>query len=86
MTDISSITSSVGTAISKQTADLGKAVDATGKSFADTLSKVGTTLGVKPKTGFVAGPTYEANTLAGKTRAAFNNVVNATESALHIKP
>ncbi|SDT35632.1 hypothetical protein [Bradyrhizobium canariense] len=83
MTDISSITSSVSATIS---ADLGKVANATKKSFADTLSKVQSTITGKPQTGFVAGPTYEANTLTGQTKAAFNNAVNATKSALHIKP
>jgi hypothetical protein len=84
MTDISSIASTVTSAISKQTAELGKAADATGKSFADTLSRVETTIGLKPKTGFTAGPTYEANTLTGQTKAALNNAVNTLKSALHI--
>ena len=56
----------------------------TNKSFADTLSKVETTIGLKPKTGFTAGPTYEANTLTGQTKAALNNAVNTVKSALHI--
>lgn len=86
MTDLSSITSSVSAAISKQTAEIGKAADAARNSFADALFKVETTVGIKPKTGFTAGPTYEANTLTGQTKAAFNNAVNATKSALHIKP
>jgi hypothetical protein len=47
---------------------------------------VPTAIGIPPKTGFVAGPTYEANTLAGQTKAAFNNTLNATKSVLHIKP
>jgi hypothetical protein len=84
MADIASIASSVTSAISRQTADLGKAADATKKSFAETLSKVETTVGLKPKTGFTAGPTYEANTLTGQTKAALNNAVNTVKSALHI--
>ncbi len=84
MTDISSIASTVTSAISKRTAELGKVADAAGKSFADTLSKVETTIGLKPKTGFTAGPTYEANTLTGQTRTALNNAVNTVKSVLHI--
>ena len=84
MTDIASIASSVTSAISRQTAELGKAADATKKSFAETLSKVETTVGLKPKTGFTAGPTYEASTLTGQTKAALNNAVNTVKSALHI--
>ena len=62
--------------ISKQTAELGKAADATKKNFADTLVQGQTTIGLKPKTGFTAGPTYEAKTLTGQTKAAINNAVN----------
>jgi hypothetical protein len=84
MADIASIASSVTSAISRQTADLGKAADATKKSFAETLSKVETTVGLKPKTGFTAGPTYEASTLTGQTKAALTNAVNTVKSTLHI--
>jgi hypothetical protein len=84
MTDIASIASSVTSALSKQTAELGKAADATKKSFAETLSKVETTVGLKQKTGFTAGPTYEASTLTGQTKAALNNAVTTVKSALHI--
>jgi hypothetical protein len=86
MTDISSITSSMSAVFSKQTAALGKAADATRQSFAHALSNVEVSVGLRPKTGFTAGPTYEANTLAGQTKAAFNSAVNATKTALHIKP
>jgi hypothetical protein len=84
MTDISSIASSFTSTISKQTAQLGKAADATRKNFGDVLSKVETTIGLKPKTGFTAGPTYEASTLAGQTKAALGNAAKAVKSALHI--
>ena len=86
MTDISSVASSAVTFVTRQAADLNKAAGATATSFANVLAKVPTAVGIPPKTGFVAGPTYEANTLAGQTKAAFNNTLNATKSALHIKP
>jgi hypothetical protein len=86
MTDLSSITSSISSSLSKQTAAIGQAANATQKSFAHTLSQVEVAVGLKPKTGFTAGPTYEAQTLAGQTKAAFNHAVNATKAALHIKP
>ncbi|HVX76633.1 MAG TPA: hypothetical protein VHB49_10920 [Bradyrhizobium sp.] len=86
MTDLSSITSSISSTLSKQTAAIGKAANATQTSFAHTLSQVQVAVGLKPKTGFVAGPTYEANTLAGQTKAAFNHAIDATKAALHIKP
>jgi hypothetical protein len=86
MTDISSVTSSAAAMVARQTANLNKAASAATTSFANTLSKVQTAIGVKPKTGFTAGPTYEAGTLVGQTKAAFNNTIDAAKSVLHIKP
>jgi len=86
MTDLSSITSSVSSTLSRQTATVGKAANAAQTSFAHTLSQIEVAIGVKPKTGFTAGPTYEATTLSGQTKAAFNQAINATKAALHIKP
>jgi hypothetical protein len=86
MTDISSVASSAVTFVARQAADLNRAAGATATGFANVLAKVPTAIGIPPKTGFVAGPTYEANTLAGQTKAAFNNTLNATKSVLHIKP
>ena len=87
MSDISlsSIVSSTASAVGKQVSNLNNAASATGASFTNALNKVQTAVGVKPKTGFTAGPTYEANTIAGQTKTAFNNTVNATKSLLHIK-
>lgn len=84
MTDISSIASSAAAAVSKQTAELGKAAGAARTSFADALSKVQSTIQGKPETGFTSGATYEAGTLAGQTKAAFNNTISSAKSALHI--
>ena len=86
MTDLSSVTSSAVAIITKPVTALNTAASAASTSFANTLSKVQTTIGLKPKTGFSAGPTYEANSLSGQTKAAFTNTVNATKSALGIKP
>jgi hypothetical protein len=86
MTDISSVTSSAAAMVAKPFTELNKAAGAATTSFASTLSKVQTAVGVKPKTGFTAGPTYEAGTLAGQTKAAFNNTLDAAKSVLHIKP
>ena len=87
MSDISlsSIVSSTASAVGKQVSNLNNAASATGASFTNALNKVQTAVGVKPKTGFTAGPTYEANTIAGQTKTAFNNTVSATKSLLHIK-
>jgi hypothetical protein len=86
MTDLSSVTSSAAAMVAKPFTELNKAASAATTSFANTLSKVQTAVGVKPKTGFTAGPTYEAGTLAGQTKSAFNNTIDATKSLLHIKP
>ena len=87
MSDVSSISSSLQTFIGRQIDDLNKAKAATSASFANVLHNVETAVGLRPKTGFTtSGATYEANTIAGKTKAAFNDALNATKSALHIKP
>jgi hypothetical protein len=86
MTDISSVTSSAAAMVAKPFTELNKAASAATTSFANTLSKVQTAVGVKPKTGFTAGPTYEAGTVVGQTKAAFNSTLDAAKSALHIKP
>ena len=86
MTDLSSVTSSATAMIAKPYTELNKAASAATTSFASTLAKVQTAVGVKPKTGFTAGPTYEAGTLLGQTKAAFSNSLTATKSALGIKP
>jgi hypothetical protein len=87
MSDISlsSIVSSTTAAVGKQVSNLNNAASATTASFASALNKVQTAVGVKPKTGFTAGPTYEAGTITGQTKAAFNNTISATKSVLHIK-
>ncbi len=85
MSDISSVSSSATAFIAKQTADLNKAAGAATASFASTLSKVQRSVGLGPKTGFTAGPTYEAGTLTGRTKAVFNSALDATATALHIK-
>jgi hypothetical protein len=86
MTDLSSITSSTTSFIANQTAQIGKAAVDAKNSFATALNRAQTTIGIKPKAGFTAGPTYEATTLTGQTEAAFRNTINAAKSALHIKP
>jgi hypothetical protein len=86
MTDLTSVTSSAAAFVSQQTTALTKAAGSATTSFAATLSKVQTTIVGRPKTGFTAGPTYEAGTLTGQTKAAFNNTINATKSVFGIKP
>jgi hypothetical protein len=83
MSDTFSVTPSTSTFIDRKVADLKRAQQATTASFASALHHVETAA----RTGFTtSGATYEANTLAGRTRATFNNALDATKSALHIKP
>jgi hypothetical protein len=87
MSDTSAVTSSASAFIDRQVADLKRAREATATSFASALHSVETAIGLRAKTGFTtAGPTYEANTLAGRSKAAFNHALDVTKSALHIKP
>ena len=86
MTDLSSIASSTTSFIANQTAQIGKAAVDAKNSFAAALNRAETTVGIKPKAGFIAGPTYEATTLTGQTQAAFKKTINAAKSALNIKP
>ena len=90
MTDLSSITSSATSFAANQTARLSKAAGDAKDSFATALTRTETTLGLKPKAGFTAGPTYEATTLTGQTKAALNKTVsltiNAAKSVLNIRP
>ena len=83
MSEISSVTPSAAAIVARKAADLNKAANA---SFASALSKVQYAVGLGPKTGFTAGPTYEAHTLAGQAKTVFNNALSSTKTALHIKP
>jgi len=85
MTDLSSITSSAAAFVANQTAQIGKAATDAKNSFAAALTRVETTVGLKPKAGFTAGPTYEATTLTGQTKAAITSTANAAKSAFNIK-
>ena len=87
MSDISQVTSSIGAFVGRQIDDLNKAKAATSASFANALHNVETAVGLRPRTGFTtSGATYEANTIAGRTKAVFDDALGATKAALHIKP
>jgi hypothetical protein len=85
MTDISSVASSAAAFVAKQTAQLDNAMGAAKASFTQALSKVESGLSGKPRTGFTRGPTYEAGTLTGQTKAAFDKTIGVAKSALDIK-
>jgi hypothetical protein len=85
MGDTSSISSSTAAFLGRQADNVNKAKAVTSSTFAHILSQTQIAVGLKPKTGFSSGATYEATTVAGQTKAAYDGVVNATKSALHIK-
>jgi hypothetical protein len=90
MTDLSpTILSSATAFVASGTAAIGKAATDTKNNFETALTRVQTTVGLKPKAGFTAGPTYEATTLTGQTQAALNKAIatpiNMVKSALNIK-
>jgi hypothetical protein len=85
MTDTSSISSSTAAFLGRQADNLHRAKAATSSTFANILNQTQVAVGLKPKTGFSSGATYEAQTISGQTKAAFDNAINATKSALHIK-
>jgi hypothetical protein len=87
MADTPSVSASIGAFIGRQIDGLNKARATTSASFTNALHDVETAVGLRPRTGFTtSGATYEANTISGRTKAAFSDALNATKSALHIKP
>jgi hypothetical protein len=85
MSDTSSISSSVSSLFGRQANNLDQAKATTSSTFANILNQTQVAVGLRSKTGFSAGATYEAQTIAGQTKATFDSVVNATKSVLHIK-
>ena len=85
MADTTSVSSSTTAFLNRQTNNLNQAKAATGSVFANLLNRTEVAVGLRPKTGFSSGATYEATTIAGQTKAAYNSVVNATKAVLHIK-
>jgi hypothetical protein len=85
MGDTSSVSSSTAAFLGRQANNLNQAKAATSSTFANILHQTQIAVGLRPKTGFSSGATYEAQTIAGQTKATYNSVVNATKAALHIK-
>jgi hypothetical protein len=81
-----SVSSSTSAFIGRQVDNLNRAKAATSSSFANILHQTQVAVGLRSKTGFSSGATYETQTLAGQTRAVFNNTLNTTKAVLHIKP
>ena len=87
MSSLLPISSPTPAAVSRQTNNVTQtqAPAATSSVFGNLLRKTEVAIGLKSQTGFSSGATYEAQTLAGQTKATFNSAVNATKSLLHIK-
>jgi hypothetical protein len=85
MSDTTSVSSSTSAFLNRQANNLKQARAATGSVFANMLNQTQVAVGLRPKTGFSSGATYEATTIAGQTKATVDSAVNATKSFLHIK-
>lgn len=85
MSSLLPLSSPTPAAVSRQTNNVTQAPAATSSVFGNLLRKTEVAMGLKSQTGFSGGATYEAQTLAGQTKATFNSAVNATKSLLHIK-
>ena len=85
MADTSSISSSTAAFLGRQADNLNRAKATTSSTFANILNQTQVAVGLRPKTGFSSGATYEAQTLSGQTKAAYDRAVDATKAALHIK-
>ena len=86
MADTSSVSSSTVAFLGRQADNLNRAKAATLSTFANILHQSQVAVGLRAKTGFSAGATYDNQTIAGQTKAVFSNALNATKSALHLKP
>ena len=85
MTETTSVSSSTTAFLNRQANNVNQAKAATGSVFSNILHQTQVAVGLRPKTGFSSGATYEATTIAGQTKATYDSVVNATKAALHIK-
>ncbi len=85
MSSILPIPPSAPAVINKPTNNVAQPSGATSSVFGNLLRKTEVAMGLKSQTGFSSGATYEAQTIAGQTKATFDNAVNATKSFLHIK-
>lgn len=81
-----SVSSSTSAFIGNQLNNLSRARSAATSTFANILNQTHVAVGLKAKTGFSAGATYDNQTIAGQTKTVFNNALDATKSALHLKP
>jgi hypothetical protein len=85
MGSTSSVSSSVGAFAGTQANNVNQAKAETSSTFANILHQTQVAVGLRSKTGFAAGATYESQTLAGQTKATFNSAISATRSLLQLK-
>lgn len=85
MTDTSSISSARAALIARQPVNPGQVPGASSSLFGNLLRKTEVAMGLRSQTGFSSGATYEAQTIAGQTKATVSNAVSATKSFFHIK-
>jgi hypothetical protein len=86
MSETSSVSSSTSAFLNRQANNINQAKAATSSTFSKILNQTQVAVGLKSKTGFQSGATYDNTTVAGQTKAVFTNAINATKSALNIKP
>lgn len=86
MSSILPVPSSTPPVVSKPANNLNQAQAASSSLFGNLLRKTEVAMGLRSQTGFSAGATYDTQTIAGQTKAVFNNTLNATKAVLHIKP
>ena len=85
MGSTSSVSSSAGAFAGNAGKQPQPGQSATSSIFANILHQTQVAIGLRSKTGFSSGATYEAQTLAGQTKATVNSAINATKTLLHIK-
>ncbi len=85
MSSILPIPSSAPAVISKPANNANQAQAATSSLFGNLLRQTEVATGLRSKTGFSSGATYEAQTVVGQTKTTIDNALNATKSFLHIK-
>ena len=85
MSETSSVSSSTAAFLNRQANNINQAKAATSSTFAKILNQTQVAVGLKSKTGFQSGATYDNTTVAGQTKAVFTNAISATKSALNIK-
>lgn len=85
MSSILPIPSSAPAVIGKPANNVNQAEAATSSIFGNLLRQSQVAMGLRSKTGFAAGATYEAQTVVGQTKATVDNAIDATKSFFHIK-